>query len=181
MKSGKLFAAALACALAAGACARKQPVVAGNTANTNAAQPTASKTPGPLPEGAFKAQITLPDAPAKLRAGQKETVQVHLKNVSDVYWWARGGEPNERNDNWFYIATGNRWLKPDGTLVTDMDGRYGIGKDLKPGEETEVPLVVTAPKEPGDYLLEVDLVQEQVTWFSDKGSPTARVKVTVVR
>ena len=62
-----------------------------------------------------------------------------------------------------------------------MDGRYGIGKDLKPGEETEVPLLVAAPKEPGEYILEVDLVQEQVGWFSEKGSPTARAKVTVVR
>ncbi len=67
------------------------------------------------------------------------------------------------------------------TLVTDMDGRYGLQRDLRPGEEEDVPLVVTAPKEPGDYVLEVDLIQEQVAWFSDKGSPTARAKVTVVR
>jgi hypothetical protein len=62
-----------------------------------------------------------------------------------------------------------------------MDGRYGISKDLRPGEETEVPLAITAPASPGDYILEVDLVQEQVAWFSDKGSHTARVKVTVVK
>jgi hypothetical protein len=178
MTNGKLFAAALALALWTAACGGRRE----QAANSNgAAQPVASKTPGPLPDAAFKAQITLPEAPAKLRAGQKETVQVHIKNASDVFWWARGGEVNDRNDNWFYIAAGNRWLKPDGSLVTDMDGRYGISKDLKPGDETEIPLLVTAPKEPGDYLLEVDLVQEQVSWFSEKGSPTARAKVTVVR
>jgi hypothetical protein len=161
-------------------CRGRQPAAA-NSAAANTSQPAPAKTPGPLPEAAFKAQITLPDAPAKLRAGQKETVQVRVKNASDVFWWSRGGEVNERNDNWFYIAAGNRWLKPDGSLVTDMDGRYGISKDLKPGEETEIPLLITAPKEAGDYLLEVDLVQEQVGWFGDKGSPTARTKVTVVR
>lgn len=175
MTTGKLFALVLACVLLAAGCS-KSP----NAANT-AATPAPAKTPGPLPDSAFKAQITLPDAPAKLRAGQKETIQVHIKNASDVFWWSRGGELNERTDNWFYIAAGNRWLKADGSLVTDMDGRYGISKDLKPGEETEIPLAVTAPKEPGEYLLEVDLVQEQVSWFSDKGSPTARAKVTVVR
>jgi uncharacterized cupredoxin-like copper-binding protein len=178
MRFTKLFAFACVCMLAAG-CSRGP---AGKTAATNAAAtPAPSKTPGPLPDAAFKAQLTLPDAPTKLRAGQKETVQVHIKNASDVFWWSRGGEVNERTDNWFYIAAGNRWLKPDGSLVTDMDGRYGISKDLKPGEETEIPLTVTAPKEPGEYILEVDLVQEQVAWFSDKGSPTARAKVTVVR
>ena len=174
--NGKLFAAVLACALTVAACGGGAPPSANTTVT-----PAPSKTPGPLPETAFKAQLTLPEAPAKLRAGQKETIQVHIKNASDIFWWARGGELNERNDNMFYIAAGNRWLKPDGSLVTDMDGRYGISKDLKPGEETEIPLVVTAPKEPGEYLLEVDLVQEQVAWFSDKGSPTARAKVTVVR
>ena len=169
-----LIAAALVCALAGAAgCGRK-------SANTNGKM-SANKNAGPLPDGGFKAQLTLPDPPAKLRAGQKETVQVRIRNASDVFWWARGGEINNRSDNFFYLAAGNRWLKPDGSLVTDMDGRHGIGKDLKPGEETEVPLAITAPKEPGDYLLEVDLVQEQVSWFSDKGSPTARAKITVVK
>ena len=176
MRLGTLPAALFACALAAAGCGGR-PSGDANTAPT----PVASKTPGPLPDGAFKAQLTLPEAPARLRAGQKETVQVRIRNASDIFWWSRGGEVNERSDNWFYIAAGNRWLKPDGSLVTDMDGRYGISKDLKPGEETEIPLAVTAPAEPGEYILEVDLVQEQVAWFSDKGSPTARAKVTVVR
>ncbi len=175
MRFTKIVLLALACALLPAAGCKRSP--SANTAQT----PAPARTPGPMPDAAFKAQLTLPDPPAKLRVGQQERVQVHIKNASDVFWWARGGEINERNDNYFYVAAGNRWLKADGTMYNDSDGRYGIGKDLKPGEETEVPLLVTAPKEPGDYLLEVDLIQEQVSWFSDKGSPTARAKVTVVR
>jgi hypothetical protein len=180
MRLTRLFVLVSACVVLAAGCSRGP---AGNTGagDNAAATPAPARTPGPLPDAAFKAQLSLPDAPAKLRAGQKETVQVHIKNASDIFWWSRGGETNDRTDNFFYIAAGNRWLKADGSLVTDMDGRYGISKDLKPGEETEIPLAVTAPKEPGEYILEVDLVQEQVSWFSDKGSPTARAKVTVVR
>src|SRR5213080_1951649 len=137
--------------------------------------------PSALPDNAFKAEITLLDPPAKLRAGQKETVRVKVKNASDVMWWARGARANTRPDNKFYVAAGDRWLKSDGSLLTNMDGRYGIPKDLAPGEETEVPLSITAPKEPGDYTLEIDLVQEQVAWFSEKGSPTAKTKITVVK
>lgn len=174
MTTVKLLALVCLLALAAAGCKRS------GTANT-AAPAAPSRTPGPMPDAAFKAQLSLPDPPAKLRAGQKEVVQVRLKNASDVFWWARGGEINERNDNFFYVAAGNRWLKADGTMYNDSDGRYGIGKDLKPGEETEVPLLVTAPKDPGEYILEVDLIQEQVSWFSDKGSPTVRAKMTVVR
>ena len=137
--------------------------------------------PSALPASGFKAAITLVEPPDKLRSGQKETVRVKIKNATDVMWWARGAPANASASNKFYLATGNRWLKSDGSVLTDMDGRSGIGKDLGPGEETEVPLVITAPKEPGEYTLEIDLLQEQVAWFSDKGSPTARTKITVVK
>jgi len=147
-------------------------------------QPSKLQTPNEpvaLPNNGFKAELTLIEPPAKLRSGQKETIRVKIKNASEVMWWSRGAPTNTRPDNKFYIAAGDRWLKSDGSLLTNMDGRYGIGKDLKPGEETEIPLLITAPTDPGEYNLEVDLVQEQVTWFSEKGSPTAKAKVTVVK
>ncbi len=175
-------------ALAATGCGGDNGKPAGNASNTagsaNTAAPAAaaaSKTPAPLPDNGFRAQITAPDTLAKLRAGQKQTIQVKVKNASDVQWWARGGEINTSNDNKFYLAVGNRWFDANDALVTDMDGRYGLSKDLKPGEETEVPLLITAPKKPGDYVLELDLVQEQVAWFHEKGSPTTRVKIKVER
>lgn len=155
------------------------------TANptTNSATPQQPKTesPGPLPDAGFKAQLTLVDPPAKLRVGQQVRLQVKVKNGSSVFWWARGGPVNTRADNKFYIAVGDRWLKSDGSVLTDMDGRAGIGKDLNPGEEVEVSFLIAAPKQPGDYTLEVDLVQEQVTWFREKGSPTTTAKVSVTK
>jgi hypothetical protein len=158
----------------------KNPI---NSTSGTRPQPGASENrePGPLSNTAFKAELALVEPPAKLRSGQKEIVRVKIKNASGEQWWSRGGPVNNRADNKFYLAAGNRWLKPDGSLLTNMDGRYGIGKDLKPGEETEVPLQITAPKDPGEYTLEVDLVQEAVAWFSDKGSHTARARVIVVR
>lgn len=166
------------CAVVATSC--KQP-------SSSSGTPARSEGPAPdqpaaLPDNGFKAAITLVDPPAKLRVGQKETILVKVKNASDVMWYARGAAVNNSPGNKFYLAAGNRWLQGDDeSLVTDMDGRYGLNRDLKPGEETEVPLAITAPKEPGDYILEVDVVQEQVAWFLDKGSQTARTKVTVVK
>ena len=161
------------------ACTRNNPTT--NVQPSNPSPPAASKTPGPLPDRGFRAQIALIEPPSKLRVGQKETISVKIKNTSDVLWWARGAETNVRNDNKFYIAIGDRWLDSNGKLLSEMDGRLGISKDMKPGEELELPLLITAPIAPGEYILEVDLVQEQVSWFSEKGSPTARTKVSVVR
>jgi hypothetical protein len=150
------------------------------TTPTTAQQPQ-NDEPGPLPEDAYKAELAFIDPPAKLRVGQSTIVQLKIKNNSGVFWWARGGKTNNRSDNKFYIAAGDRWLKSDGSLLTNMDGRIGIGKDLNPGEETVASLLITAPKDPGDYGLEIDLLQESVTWFRDKGSPTIKTKVKVVK
>jgi hypothetical protein len=172
-----LLAAAIACVTAAASC---KPKVATNTASPTQST-NAPAVSGPLPDRGFKAQITLSDTPLKLRAGQKENITVKVKNMSDVIWWQRGGQTNDRSDNKFYIAVGNRWLDKDGKRTTDTEGHKGIAKDLKPGDETEVPLLITAPKEPGEYTIELDMVQEGVAWFGEKGSPTTKAKVTVVK
>jgi|SRR5436190_3166817 len=164
-----------------GACGGGARVSTSNTRPAQKGTPAPPSEPSALPSSGFRAAINLVDPPAKLRVGQKETVRVKIKNNSDVMWWASGAPTNTRPDNKFYIAAGNRWLKADGGLLTDMDGRYGIGKNLAPGEEAEVPLAITAPQDPGEYFLEIDVVQEGVAWFSDKGSPTAKTKISVVK
>jgi hypothetical protein len=168
---------AICCALVFISCSKPS-----SNSSTEGSTKVAPGQPQALPENGFKASITLVDPPTKLRVGQKQTIRVKVKNASDVMWYARGAEFNNSTDVKFVLAAGNRWLQSDDeSLITDMDGRYGLDKDLKPGEETEVPLVIAAPKEPGEYILEVDAVQEGVAWFRDKGSPTARIKITVVR
>jgi len=173
-----LLAAPIACVIVAASCEPKRTT---NTASPvqSVNPPVVSKTPGPLPS--FRAQITLPDPPLKLRTGQKETITVKVKNTSDVVWWQRGGETNDRSDNKFYIAVGNHWLDKDGKRTMDLEGHNGIPKDLRPGEETDVTLLITAPNEPGEYTLELDMVQEGVSWFGDQGSSTTKAKVTVAR
>ena len=180
MKIRSFLVTLAACfALIAVGCQSEPP---SNTPTAGPQSAAAAGQPSALPEAAFKASITLVDPPEKLRAGQKQTIQVKVKNASDTVWYARGAAVNTNPDNKFYLAVGNRWLNTlDQKLITDMDGRYGLDRDLKPGEETEVPLVITAPREPGDYTLVVDLVQEQVAWFHEKGSPTASVKIMVLR
>jgi len=175
-----LIVITFACMLVAAGCSKQKTANTG-TATPNASPPAPAKTPGSLPASGFKAQITLEDPPAKLRTGQQETLRVHVKNTSDVFWWLRGGETNDRKDNRFYIAAASRWLDKDGKQTDKGEAHNAIPRDLKPGDEADVTLRITAPKEPGEYLLEVDMVQEGVSWFSDKGSPTAKTKVTVVR
>jgi hypothetical protein len=59
------------------------------------------------------------------------------------------------------------------------DARSILPYDLQPGERAEILLNVRAPDQPGHYVLEVDLAQEKVAWFAQKGSQPLRLTSTV--
>jgi 4-amino-4-deoxy-L-arabinose transferase-like glycosyltransferase len=133
-----------------------------------------TRTPGPLPPDGFRAEIRLIDPPARLRSKDKTTVRVVVRNASPVVWYARNrhGEP-------FQLSLGNHWLNDAGREVIHDDGRAPLLCDVRPGEETELSLTVNAPKQPGNYELEIDMLQEGVTWFGVKGSKPVKLPVRV--
>src|SRR6185312_9276854 len=83
-----------------------------------------------------------------------------IENRGDCVW--RSGD--------HAITLGTRWNGIEGI-------RTALPADVLPGESAVVPLHVVPPAEPGQHLLEVDLVHEHVRWF-DRG---LRVDVTVGR
>jgi len=125
-----------------------------------------------LPESAFVAAIAIPTAPASLAASQFTTLDVVVTNNSPIAW--RHDIPAGR-----HICLANHWLRPDGRMAIQDDGRARLPKTIAPGESALIPIKVQAPAEPGEYQVELDLVQELVCWFAKKGSPTGRWTVTV--
>ena len=137
-------------------------------------QPEVTAATAPLDDDAFLAGISVAQAPAVLRAGQRADLRVAVKNLSEFVWPARG-----RADYAFLITVTNGWFDAGGSLVDNTDGKVGLPRDLWPGEQAEVTLAVTAPADPGEYILEIDLVQEGIAWFKDKGSQAWRARVKV--
>ena len=169
-----IIATAVVCVVGLGGCRK------GAVPNT-APETKTSTLAGPLAPEGFKAEVTAPNPPTKLRAGQVEIIAIKVKNTSGVIWWPRGGETTDRPDNTYYIAAGNRWFDKDGKRTSETEGHRGIDQVLRPGEAVEMNLQITAPKEPGEWTLDLDMVQEGVAWFGDKGSPTTKIKVAVVK
>ncbi|HEX3557963.1 MAG TPA: glycosyltransferase family 39 protein [Pyrinomonadaceae bacterium] len=128
----------------------------------------------PLDAGGFRAELSAIGPPAHLRAKEQTTVRVRVRNTGDAVWLAR-----ERGASPFQLSAGNHWLDASGNVVANDDGRAPLLRDLHPGEEAELPLVVNAPRRAGDYLLEIDVLQEGVSWFGPKGSNTLRVPLKV--
>ncbi len=128
----------------------------------------------PLPDEGFRAELSVKKSPHVLRAKKQAVVLVRIKNDSPVTWLARerGGSPHQ-------VSLGNHWLDAAGKTAINDDGRAALVRNLGPGETTELPLVVNAPAATGRYLLEIDMLQEGVSWFGLKGSPTVRLPVEI--
>jgi SAM-dependent methyltransferase len=125
-----------------------------------------------LAQDAYAAGLAVQRPPAVLEPSALSTLLVRLTNRSPVPW--PHDIPAGR-----HISVGNHWLRHDGTIAVHDDGRTLLPCTVDPGGSIEVALTVQAPSEPGKYVLEVDLVQEHVCWFADKGSATARVPIGV--
>ena len=125
---------------------------------------------GPLADGAHRASICPSDVPATMTVGQRATLQVQVTNTSQVEWPLIGMH---------LIHLGNHWRLPTGEIELWDDGRVGMRGTLAPGASDDFVLEITAPTRPGNYQLELDMVEESVTWFAEKGSPTWTAPVSV--
>jgi hypothetical protein len=135
---------------------------------------TSAASGSPLPDSGYKAAITMVSpAPPTMRAGETATVKAKVKNMGTVAWPALvpGGK--------YRVTLGNHWLDKNGKTVVGDDGRADLPHDLKPGEQIELTLAINAPKAAGDYILELDMVHEALTWFTAHGSQTVKTNIKV--
>jgi hypothetical protein len=128
----------------------------------------------PLPPEALRAEITLVSGPTKVRANRPAVFFIKVTNLSPTAWPAR-----ERGGGNYQVALGNHWLEANGNMAVHDDGRGAVLRDLLPGGTAEFSLTVNAPKNPGDYILEFDMLQEGVSWFALTGSRALRLPVRV--
>lgn len=129
---------------------------------------------GPLPPAAAKARLTTKDAFLSVRAGEVLPLSVSVENSSPSLWPAL---PDAQGR--YRINLANHWLDKDGELLQRDDGRCPLPHDVAPGRRIDVLLWVTAPLVNGDYWLELDLVQENVSWFAEQGSEVLRIPCRV--
>jgi SAM-dependent methyltransferase len=125
-----------------------------------------------LPDGGYAARIVIHAPPSAVERSQTVALSLTVTNASTAVW---------RHDLTAgrFLTVANHWLREDGTTALHDDGRVRLPRTLAPGESVDVALPVTTPAEAGRYLVEVDMVQEAVCWFAQKGSPTARASMVV--
>lgn len=115
----------------------------------------------------FKATVLCENPPATLKTGRKTVLNFLIKNTSANEWPCLGDTGS--------VVLESRWINAGGTAGAERQLPY----DVEPGDTVGLSLDVIPPVEPGDYWLEVDLVQKPTTWFSERGSSGWRHRVTV--
>ncbi len=71
------------------------------------------------------------------------------------------------------------WVGPQGAAAVWDGARTKLPADLPSGGSVQLGAKVTAPPAPGPYTLQFDLVQEGVTWFSQRGVVTGNLSLAV--
>src|SRR4029077_15702634 len=106
-----------------------------------------------------------------------EVLRFHVsaKNTGHARWLREGA-----------AVTGNGAVHLAAHLLAENEGeisRYIAGaflpNDIAPGESVEIEIALRAPDSPGNYLLEFDLVSENLAWFEDLGSLVLRHSLNV--
>jgi hypothetical protein len=96
--------------------------------------------------------------------GTEYKLKIKVKNTGALTW-------NRNGDNPVYLSY--HWIDFNSKEVVVFDGKRSIISEdgVNIGGEVVFDLTVIAPSEPGEYILQIDLVQEGVTWFSFQGVP----------
>lgn len=123
---------------------------------------------------AFQADIRCENPPIVLSHGQTVSLRFLIKNTSHVEWPNLG-----RPDGLGAVVLESRWRKETGEIVPGYDAERELPYEVEPADTVGLTLEVPPPGMPGDYLLEVDLVQRQVARFSERGSIPWTGKVRV--
>jgi glycosyltransferase involved in cell wall biosynthesis/SAM-dependent methyltransferase len=101
--------------------------------------------------------------------GQEVRLPVRVTNDSSVTF--RSGD--------FAFELSHRLLSVDGRRLEHDTPRILFAEPLRPGATRLVELPVRAPDRAGLYYLEIDVLWGAVTWLSERGNPTAIIKLLV--
>lgn len=94
-----------------------------------------------------------------------------VKNTGNFIWPHAGSNP---------VHMSYHVLDADKKVVINDGSRADLPNDLLPGQKVTMPLHVKAPEQPGSYIVQLDMVQEGVAWFGEKGGETYSVRLEVI-
>ncbi len=127
-----------------------------------------------LNRSAYRATYLKYDLPTRMYIGEIYRGKVEILNTSSAAWLTSHQTANP-------VCVSYRWVSDNGDVRIEEGRRSPIGKLVPKGQTAVVTTLIAAPERAGRYQLHLDLVRENMAWFSEQGSPGPITLVEVVR
>jgi hypothetical protein len=127
-----------------------------------------------LKEGDFRFEGRMDPLVSEMQANQQRNVTFWVRNPGTSAWTSITADPKHK----YAVNFAYQWVDAAG-VEQGFHNRSQIQGEAAPGQIARVDMTITAPATPGNYILEIDAVQEWVAFFRHRGHPTYRVPIVV--
>ena len=110
-----------------------------------------------------RCHVEIPDDAIQVERSSVVLLRVLVRNTGETYWRREGVDGKGPVRIGYHIYRGER-------LMQDL--RASLPRDLAPGDEAEAVLEFRAPVGASDYKIRVDVLAEEIRWFSDPDKVT---------
>jgi len=125
----------------------------------------ASTVPDSRRPGTLRARFELLTTPPnQVAPGDSLSIALSIENCGDTLWLT-SATPRAG-----IVMPAVRVFDQAGLLVTEFHGEPLLPYAVAPGEKVPIKIEYQAPECAGRYRLKIDLVDQQVAWFEEKGS-----------
>lgn len=117
-------------------------------------------------------------------SGKAIAIPVTVKNTGLIEWEVNGEKPVNLSYHLIFLENNNISLDKlqqlaDKPYIIYESIRTSLPENVPPDKEVNLLAQVNVPSEPGMYVIEWDMIQESVTWFSEKNAVPALTYLTV--
>jgi hypothetical protein len=115
--------------------------------------------------GLLRAEFTLTaPTPQRLKAGAKVSAAITIRNAGDTLWLS--GQSLRAG----IVMPGVRVFDGSGEIVSEVHGHPMLSRSIAPGQSVAMVVPCPVPPVPGAYTVKIDLVDQHVCWFEERGS-----------
>lgn len=130
-----------------------------------AADAPASSVPDSRAPLVLRAEFSLRSSPPRqIGPGARLEIPLTVRNAGDTLWLTgqrvRAG----------VVMPGVRVIDERGEIVSELHGHPLLPRAVAPGQTIALEVQLNAPAQPGKYTVKIDLVDQHVCWFAERGS-----------
>ncbi len=134
--------------------------------------------PASLPDsrnpGVLRARLKFAGTePLTVEAGEEFDVPVTITNTGDTLWLT--GQTVRAG----IVMPAVRILDDAGEIISERHGQPMLPRSILPGQTFSLNVECIAPKRSGAYTAKIDLVNQHVCWFEERGSKPLMIKIKV--